>query len=612
MARSRNRTTRVFQFPAISSLAVVFGLALVALAVLSIISGRFLDNVNSGHTPIRPFQQASSEAWSAINETASSLQALEDVPGQWDTTTEHIWDSENAELYYGCSEPSEKYLSELSVESNGYLFIVASGGLNQQRTGITDSVVVARLLNATLVVPQLDHLSYWKDPSNFSDIFDVDWFISSVAPDVKVIKELPPSSKKFISNQMSNLRVPRKVSPHYYLTRILPILKRKQSVRLTKFDYRLANKLDPDMQKLRCRTNYKALQFTKPIQDMGQELVDRMRAKSGKYIALHLRYESDMLAFSNCYYGGGDKERQELGAIRKRWKSLHYQNPDKERRNGKCPLTPEEVGLMLRALGYGKDSYLYVASGQVYNGEASLAPLKALFPNFFTKDTLVTRQELQPFAKFSSRMAAIDYVVCSESDVFVANNNGNMARILAGERRFNGHKRTIRPNAKKLGTLFAARHTMSWKDFATKVRHFQKGFMGNPMEVRAGRGEFHENPVACICEKPEAQEKLKSLNQQQVKKPSKSVETVKVEEEGVVELQDPVIPVEDRLIDEAEDDAEDEELPLVIDDEQSNANEGDTNEELLLESEDPDENTDEDDQIAIKDRVSELEFCFSD
>jgi hypothetical protein len=50
-------------------------------------------------------------------------------------------------------------------------------------------------------------------------------------------------------------------------------------------------------------------------------------------------------------------------------------------------------------------------------------------------------------------------------------------------RRFNGHKRTIRPNAKKLGTLFAARHTMSWKDFATKVRHFQKGFMGNPMEV---------------------------------------------------------------------------------------------------------------------------------
>jgi hypothetical protein len=69
----------------------------------------------------------------------------------------------------------------------------------------------------------------------------------------------------------------------------IPFFHMVQVVRLTKFDYRLANKLDPDMQKLRCRTNYKALQFTKPIQDMGQELVDRMRAKSGKYIALHLR-----------------------------------------------------------------------------------------------------------------------------------------------------------------------------------------------------------------------------------------------------------------------------------------------------------------------------------
>jgi hypothetical protein len=30
-----------------------------------------------------------------------------------------------------------------------------------------------------------------------------------------------------------------------------------------------------------------------------------------------------MLAFSGCYYGGGEKERKELGEIRKRWKNLH-------------------------------------------------------------------------------------------------------------------------------------------------------------------------------------------------------------------------------------------------------------------------------------------------
>lgn len=34
------------------------------------------------------------------------------------------------------------------------------------------------------------------------------------------------------------------------------------------------------------------------------------------------RFEPDMLAFSGCYYGGGDKERYELGEIRKRWATL--------------------------------------------------------------------------------------------------------------------------------------------------------------------------------------------------------------------------------------------------------------------------------------------------
>lgn len=104
------------------------------------------------------------------------------------------------------------------------------------------------------------------------------------------------------------------------------------------------------------------------------------------------------------------------------------------RRQGRCPLTPEEVGLMLRALGYGNDVHIYVASGEIYGGGDTLAPLKELFPNFHTKDTLATAEELQPFSGFSARMAALDFIVCDESDVFVTNNNGNMAKILSGRR----------------------------------------------------------------------------------------------------------------------------------------------------------------------------------
>lgn len=272
----------------------------------------------------------------------------------------------------------------------------------------------------------------------------------------------------------------------------------------------LANRLDSDLQKLRCRVNYHALRFTDPIQEMGEKIIQRMRERSTHFIALHLRFEPDMLAFSGCYYGGGEKEKRELGAIRKRWKTLHASNPEKERRHGRCPLTPEEVGLMLKALGYTNDVHIYVASGDIYGGAKTLAPLKTLFPNLHTKETVASKDELAPFSKYSSRMAALDFIVCDGSDAFVTNNNGNMAKILAGRRRYLGHKRTIRPNAKRLYSLFLTRGNMSWDAFSSKVHMFQKGFMGEPKELRPGRGEFHENPSMCICEKTDSKALTKS------------------------------------------------------------------------------------------------------
>ncbi|XP_030513317.1 O-fucosyltransferase 29 isoform X2 [Rhodamnia argentea] len=412
-----------------------------------------------------------------------------------------IWNSKDANLYYGCSERGSHFSAAVRErQSNGYLLIATSGGLNQQRTGITDAVVVARILNATLVVPELDHQSYWKDDSDFVSIFDVDWFISSLSKDVTIVKRVPDKFMRTMEKPPYTMRVPRKSAPEYYLDQVLPILLRRQVVQLTKFDYRLANNLDDELQKLRCRVNYHALRFTKPIRELGQRLVMTMRKMAKRYIAIHLRFEPDMLAFSGCYYGGGDKERYELGEIRKRWSTLPDLSPEGERKRGKCPLTPHEVGLMLRALGFPNDTHIYVASGEIYGGEKTLQPLRELFPNFYTKEMLAN-DDLKPFLPFSSRLAAVDYIACDESDVFATNNNGNMAKILAGRRRYMGHKRTIRPNAKKLSTLFMARNQMDWETFSKKVKSYQRGFMGEPDELRLGRGEFHEFPSSCICEK---------------------------------------------------------------------------------------------------------------
>lgn len=75
-----------------------------------------------------------------------------------------------------------------------------------------------------------------------------------------------------------------------------------QAVQLTKFDYRLSNKLDTDLQKLRCRANYHALKFTNPINEMGKKLVERMRMKSKHFIALHLRYIAIFLKLVEFFF----------------------------------------------------------------------------------------------------------------------------------------------------------------------------------------------------------------------------------------------------------------------------------------------------------------------
>ncbi|GAB4828425.1 O-fucosyltransferase 16 [Ancistrocladus abbreviatus] len=486
-----NRLSRIL--PTISACCAII---LLFFAVLS-----FLTPPPHSDLLIHDVHQKSS-SYDSAGEKPKGI-ALSALPKDVSRSGYDVWHSRDSEFFYGCSNVSNKFpRADDITHPNRYLLIATSGGLNQQRTGIIDAVVAARILNATLIVPKLDQRSYWKDASNFGDIFDVNWFISFLSNDVKIMKELPKNGAKVVSPY--RMRVPRKCNERCYEKRVLPVLMKRHAVQLSKFDYRLANRLQTDLQKLRCRVNYHALKFTDSIRDMGEILVQRMRLQSRHYIALHVRFEPDMLAFSGCYYGGGEKEIKELGAIRKRWKTLHGSNPDKARRQGRCPLTPEEVGLMLRALGYGRDVHIYVASGVVYGGEDTLAPLKSLFPNFHSKDTIASKEELEPFSTFSSRMAALDFIVCDESDVFVTNNNGNMAKILAGRRRYFGHKPTIRPNGKKLYRLFVNRSNMTWEEFSSKVRTHQRGFMGVPNEVRPGRGEFHENPSACICEDAKA------------------------------------------------------------------------------------------------------------
>ena len=66
-------------------------------------------------------------------------------------------------------------------------------------------------------------------------------------------------------------------------------------------------------------------------------------------------------------------------------------------RYGQRLLTYLQVGLMLRGMGFSKNTSIYLAFGKIYNAKKTVAPLLEMFPNLHTKETLASEEELTPF-----------------------------------------------------------------------------------------------------------------------------------------------------------------------------------------------------------------------
>ncbi|CAL4978095.1 unnamed protein product [Urochloa decumbens] len=393
-------------------------------------------------------------------------------------------------------------------KSNGYLRVTCNGGLNQMRAGICDMVTIARHLNLTLVVPELDKRSFWADPSDFGDIFDVDHFINSLRDELMIVKELPLKLQLRTKKRLYSMPPVSWSNETYYLKRILPLARKHKVIHFDKSDARLANNgLPIQLQMLRCRVNFQALRFTPQIEALGRKLISTLQ-RSGQFVVLHLRYEMDMLSFSGCTHGCSSKETEELTRMRYAypwWKEKEIDSVVK-RLQGLCPLTPEEITLVLKALGFTKDTLIYIASGEIYGGERRLAVLKAAYPKLVRKEKILSPDELRPFQNHSTQMAALDYMVSLASDIFIPSYDGNMARVVEGHRRYMGFRKTIVLDRKKLVELLDLFQggALSWDEFSDAVKESHKSRMGQPTERKIIPGQpkeedyFYANPQECL------------------------------------------------------------------------------------------------------------------
>ncbi|OIW07964.1 hypothetical protein TanjilG_20065 [Lupinus angustifolius] len=121
-----------------------------------------------------------------------------------------FWKKPNGMGYKPCLDFSRDYRRGSEGVLRGrkkYLMVVVSGGMNQQRNQIVDAVVIARILGAALVVPILQVNVIWGDESEFADIFDLEYFKSVLANDVRVVSALPSTHCSDILNFYGTLHV---------------------------------------------------------------------------------------------------------------------------------------------------------------------------------------------------------------------------------------------------------------------------------------------------------------------------------------------------------------------------------------------------------------------
>ncbi|KAL4186307.1 hypothetical protein AMTRI_Chr09g13530 [Amborella trichopoda] len=357
-------------------------------------------------------------------------------PMEWMGKSE-IWSVPRLSEWRPCDWWKDQYLLALPERTNGYIRVDCYGGLNQMRRDFCDGVGIASLLNATIVLPKFEAAAYWNETSGFADVFDVDYFIQQMRGFINVLKVVPD---ELASKEPVRVDCSKRKGPFDYIESVLPSLLEHRYISITPAMSQRRDRYPFYAKVALCQACYKALQLTKSLENKGSKL---LAAIPKPFLSLHLRFEPDMVAYSQCEYSGlSPFSKEAIDATRGDRKPWTGDVARTWRKRGKCPLTPKETAFILQALNIPTNTNIYLASG---DGLLERDSFTSVYKNVYAKSMLLGDKVLE---MHGNTKAALDYYVSIHSDAYVATYFGNMDKMVAAMRAGMGFSKTLFLNRK--------------------------------------------------------------------------------------------------------------------------------------------------------------------
>nr|GMC55758.1 protein MANNAN SYNTHESIS-RELATED 1-like isoform X1 [Ipomoea batatas] len=336
-----------------------------------------------------------------------------------------------------------KPVLEEEDQSQGYLTFSLTNGPEYHISQIADAVVVARYLRATLVLPDVRG-SNPGDKRNFGDIYNVENFVKSLDGVIKVATSPPP---RLSAKNLAVVKVPSRVSEEDIADTIEPVFREKGNLRLATYFPSVNMKKSSEkknIDSIACLGMFGTLELQPEVSEVVDLMVERLRTlsrkSSGQFIAVDLRV--DLLGKKSCQGNGSPRSKS-------------------------C-YSPQEIAQFLRKLGFNSGTTIYLTQTR---WDSSLDSLKELFPKTYTKESIMPIDKKAKFldADASELEKAIDFYICSESDVFVPAISGLFYANVAGKRIASGKTQILVPAEITASSASMADHI---SHYVSKKNHF--------------------------------------------------------------------------------------------------------------------------------------------